>query len=279
MELTTAQLAERTGVPVGTLRVWRSRYGFPGVLASDGSRAHRRYEEADIAAVRRVAELRAQGLSMPAAIDRVRGTSSDAPKSIYAGLRERRPDLRPQVIEKQALLQLTRAIEDEHAAYGGGGLMLGSFQRVRHYRATEPRWLELARSASLAVAIADFSRMRTRASTFEVPVAPEDPLGREWALIVKSSSARACLAAWELPGRQPEADRHRRFEMIWSFDPAVVASARAVATTILERLAPDLAPRLNDSSDDEPPMHDLRFGADLAARAVSYLGAELARRA
>ncbi len=36
------------------------------------------------------------------------------------------------------------------------GLVFGSFQRQQYFHAAEPRWRELARTARLAVAVADF---------------------------------------------------------------------------------------------------------------------------
>ena len=43
MELTTAQVSERTGISAGTLRVWQSRYGFPARSRDGGGRG--RYDE------------------------------------------------------------------------------------------------------------------------------------------------------------------------------------------------------------------------------------------
>ena len=65
-ELSTAQLAERTGVPAGTLRMWESRYEFPTPVRLPGG--HRRYSDDDVEQIREVARLRAEGLSMIAAI-------------------------------------------------------------------------------------------------------------------------------------------------------------------------------------------------------------------
>ena len=50
--LTTTQLAELTGVPAATLRMWEARHGFPapGRLAG----GHRRYGDRDVELVRAV---------------------------------------------------------------------------------------------------------------------------------------------------------------------------------------------------------------------------------
>ncbi len=277
MYLTTTQLAERTGIAAGTLRVWQARYGFPAATRAAGGR--HRYAAGDVKAVESVARLRAEGMTMSAAIARARSASAEAPTSIYAGLCQRRPDLRPQVLRKRALLELTRAIEDEHAAHAGDGLLLGSFQQARHYRASEARWRELARPLSLAIAMADFPRARARkGSPIEVPIARADPLAREWTLIVSSPGAHACLASWELPAPQPLPDGDRRFEVVWSFDPAAVAAATRVAASLLQTLAPRVAISPFTSADGVGSEH-ARFASDLAARAVAYLGARLGENA
>jgi hypothetical protein len=63
--LTIGELAERTGVAAGTLRMWERRYGFPRPRRS--SSGHRRYSSADATLVERVLRHRAAGLSLAAA--------------------------------------------------------------------------------------------------------------------------------------------------------------------------------------------------------------------
>ena len=61
--LTIGQFVERTGVPEGTLRMWERRYGFPSPERLPSG--HRRYGEAEVALVRRVASERSAGLARP----------------------------------------------------------------------------------------------------------------------------------------------------------------------------------------------------------------------
>jgi DICT domain-containing protein len=272
-QLSTAQLAERTGVSPGTLRAWESRHGFPspGRLSS----GHRRYTEHDVEAVNEVVRLRAEGLSMPSAIRWAAGSPRPPTASIFAGLRFAQPDLAPIVLSKRALLALTRAIEDEYCARGAGGLLVGSFQRERFYRGAEPRWTVVARGAQLAIALADFQQLRTPGDgVVEVPVAPKQPLAREWTLIVDASAIRACLAAWELPSSGVDRDWDRRFEVVWSFEPQAVRCASEAAVEVLRRTAPAIADRalaaLTDTAGRAGPQ--LRSASVLAQRVVGYLG-------
>ena len=270
MNLTTAQLAERTGVAAGTLRVWQARHGFPASVGAGDRRPA--YREADVRAIENLLRLRAEGLSMAAAVARVQAASPEMPTSIYAGLRASRPELQPRTLHKRALLALTHAIEDEYAAYAGDGLLIGSFQEVRHYRASERRWRELARPTFFALAMADFPRVRMRqAAPLEIPVSRTHPHSREWTLIACSREAQACLAAWEIPEAHTVRDGERRFEFVWSFDPAVVASAVAIATELLRALAPSVAERLHEWDATNMTGPAASFGADLAGRAVAYV--------
>jgi DICT domain-containing protein len=274
--LTPAQLSDQTGVPPGTLRVWSARHGFPGGERRRESR-RRRYTEADVDAVRAVLRLRDEGMSLSAAIAQAQSTVAAPESSIYAALRRRRPGLRPYVMVKRALLELSHAIEDEHSARAGSGLLLGSFQSERHYDASRRRWRELSRTVRCAVALADFSSLREpEDGPIEVPLAREHQLRREWTLIVDSPEASACLSAWEFADARATPDSERRFEIVWSFEPAVVADAAAAARSLMGDLAPSVAARMPAGPRPARALEsDLRFGVELASRACAYLAGEV----
>lgn len=271
-ELSTAQLAARTGLPAGTLRMWESRHGFPAPARLPGG--HRRYSERDVEAVLDVLRLRQQGLSLPAAIERASRRDGPGENSVFAGLRRRRPEVPASILNKTAVLQVSHAIEDEYLARATHGFVLGAFQRERFYRRAERRWRELARTADLAVAIADFSSVRHRPDApSEVPLELHQPLAREWTLIVDAPGAQACLAAWELPTQSAVPDPGRQFEMMWSFEPEVVRAATEVASELLWKLSPEIARRLPDLPVDTGlGGEELRFASALAQRIVGYLG-------
>ncbi|HWF55892.1 MAG TPA: DICT sensory domain-containing protein [Solirubrobacteraceae bacterium] len=270
--LTTAQLAERAGMSAGTLRMWEARYGFPTPQRLPGG--HHRYSPRDVEMLQEVLRLREHGLSIPAAIARAAATGRGRASSIFAGLRELRTDLQPVTIKKRALLQVTRAIEDEYCARAAAGLLVASFQRVTYYEQSRRRWVELARTAEVACALADFDALSLPDDgPIEVPVARADPLSREWTLVVDAPGAQACLAAWEPPSVAPQPEPERRFEMIWSFEPEVVRTARTIACELIAGLAPAAAERL-----PPPPAEpvtasqpELRFATGLAQRMVGYL--------
>lgn len=256
--------------------MWESRHGFPSPSRLPGG--HRRYSDEDVEAVLEVVRLREQGLSLSAAIDLARSRAQPQPPSMFAGLRRRRPDIAPSILPKRVVLALTHALEDEYCARAARGLILGSFQRERFYRHAERRWAELARTASLVIAVADFDQLRQpQDRAIEVPIAADQAMAREWTLIVDAPGTPACLAAWEHPSQRELADDERRFEVLWSFEPAVVRSASQVATEVLQRFAPEIAERipavLAPTSSALTP--ELRFASALTHRMVGYLGAIL----
>jgi DICT domain-containing protein len=271
-ELSTAQLASRTGLPAGTLRMWESRHGFPTPARLPGG--HRRYSERDVEAVLEVLRLRQQGLSLPAAIDRARRPESPGDSSVFAGLRRRCPEVAASVMVKRAVLPISHAIEDEYLARGRSGFVFGSFQREHFYRIAERRWRELARTSQLAVAVADFSEVREPGGApSEVPAEIHQPLAREWTLIIDAPGAHACLAAWELPSQSELSDFDRRFEVLWSFEPEVVRATTEIATDLLWSLAPEVARRMPEPSPDTTlGIEELRFATALSQRIVGYLG-------
>jgi MerR family transcriptional regulator, light-induced transcriptional regulator len=271
--LTTAQLAARTGLPAGTLRMWESRHGFPAPARLPGG--HRRYSERDVEAVVEVLRLRRQGLSLPAAVERARRVQTPSEQSVFAGLRRRRPDVAPITLPKRVVLAMSHAIEDEYLARATSGLVFGAFQRERFYRQAQRRWRELARTADLAVAVAAFARAaQPPGEPVEVPIQVRHPLAREWTLLIDAPGAHACLAAWELPSEDEPPDRERRFEVMWSFEPEVVRTASEVASELLWTLSPDSAGRLPDLGDVAATgAQELRFAAALAQRTVGYVGA------
>ena len=170
-DLSTAQLASRTGLTAGTLRMWETRHGFPAPPRLPGR--HRRYTERDVEAVREVLRPAERRVSRyRAAIDRVRRRNAPGARSLFAELRRRHPEIQPRrALPKRLLLQLTR---------GDRGRVLRRRARAavrllparRVLPAAETRWRELARSADLAVAMADFDRVSGAAT----PAAAEVPI-------------------------------------------------------------------------------------------------------
>lgn len=250
-DLAIKDVAERTGIAAGTIRMWEQRYGFP--VPDRTPSGYRRYTEDDVDTLRKVLALRHRGLSVPAAISRAQDTGgpSDHP-SIYAAVAAQDAAARPRVLRKASLIALSRAIEHEALALAAAPVVFGAFQEERFYRQVERRYRRLAAHADAAAVFADFpGGLRAPAGgPVEIPIGPDDALGNEWAVIIDAPGYAACLLAWEQPGAS--ADSERRFEAIWTIDPEATRRAAQVAARLAGRADPEIGERLSELLTDRP---------------------------
>ena len=276
--LSIGDVVRATGLGEATLRAWERRYGFPRPQREPSG--HRRYAAEEVERLLRVAAERERGIALPVAIERAQGASPRV-TSLFAQLRERRPDLQPMTVRKQYLTPLARAIEEESAARAERPLLIGSFQRERFYRRSERRWRELARGAESAFVFADFERLREPADApAELPIDRSHPVSREWALVCAAPEHGACMVAWEPPGRTRPGDA-REFELLLSFEPAVVHETAEMATALAAPIAPDLAERSRQHLQQLAPAlpgQQLRLSSAVTARLLSSLQAEGLKR-
>ena len=280
--LSIGALAERTGVPPTTLRSWENRYGFPRPIRAQGG--HRRYPESEVAAVLRVLQHREAGFALEAAV-RLATTESRRPQSVYAELRRRHPELTPRTLSKGTLVALSRAIEDECCARAEQPILFGAFQRESFLRQAYRRWVELARTARAAVVFADLPEPGVADAAVpvaalagvlvEVPLPREAALNREWVVVCDAPDLPACLAAVERPGQGDSGDSRRRFEAVWTVDPAVVRHAARVAAGLADEYRPGWRSGGLAGLEDEPPgaSADLRRASELLGRMMEYVDA------
>jgi MerR family transcriptional regulator, light-induced transcriptional regulator len=270
--LSIGDVVRATGVGEATLRAWERRFGFPEPQREPSG--HRRYSTEDVERIARVVEERDRGLALPVAIDRARRAATGVP-SLFARLRDRRPDVQPMPVRKRRLIALSHAVEDESAARAERSLLIGSFQRERFYRQSEPRWRELAAGADLAFVLADFRRPKNPPGRpVEVPVDRSHPVSREWGLICEAPEHAACLIAWEPPGQADAPDLERRFEVLLSVEPAVVREAAESAAAIAAPFAPEVAEAARTRLEElATPRADsqLRLASAITARLVAAL--------
>jgi DICT domain-containing protein len=253
--LSIKDVAARTGVAAGTIRMWEQRYGFPDPGRTSGG--YRVYSDEDVDALRRVVAYRHRGLSVPAAIERAAETGGPADHpSIYAAVAATDQPARPQVLRKSTLVAMSRAIEHEALAQAVSPILFGAFQREPFYRDVQARYRRIARFSEAAVVFADFPQVgRPPDGPIEIPIAHEDKLGNEWAVIVDAPGYSACLLAWEMPGTtEPGSadDRNRRFEAIWTVDPDATRRAALVAARLAGRVDEQLGRELLQKLEDRP---------------------------
>lgn len=268
--LSIGEIASRSGVAVGTLRMWETRYGFPQPERLPSG--HRRYSERDLEQIAEVLRSRRRGLPLGLAIERALNLAKAPSPSVYGALRERFPHLHPQLLAKPTLLRITHAIEDECCARAPRRLLFGCFQQERFYRAAQSRWRELGRTAEAAFVLADFARpRRPRDGPAEVPIGADDPLRREWVLVCEAPELPACLVAWERP---PAAGEKRRFEVVWTVEPDVVREAARIVCDLAGRGDPELVAAVRERLAGRPVTaseEHLRAAVALATRMTSYV--------
>jgi DICT domain-containing protein len=274
--LAIKDVSERTGIAAGTIRMWEQRYGFPEPERT--SAGYRLYDEDDVEALRRVLALRERGLSVPAAVQRVRHSELGADRpSLFAALSGGEQPIGAQRLSKRTLLAISRAIEDETMSRAASPVVFGAFQREGNYRAVEHRYRAMARTADAVVVFADFERLQAREGEIaEVPLEPGDALGNEWAVVVDAPGYSACLLAWEPPhSAEPVRDRERTFETLWTLDPRMVRRAAEVGASLARRADDALGARLERLLSDRPLAmeHPAPSLTSVTNRIVGYLDA------
>jgi DNA-binding transcriptional MerR regulator len=268
--LSIGDVVAATGVGEATLRAWERRFGFP--MPRREPSGHRRYGRGDIEQIRSVVRERGRGLSLSVAIDRVTAEPS-GPPSLFAPLRERRPDLLPVQIRKPQMQQLSRAVEEESAARAERALMIGAFQRPEFYRHSEERWRRLSRGAGVTFVLASFEEVRAPVDgPVEVPIAGSEPIADEWAVICLAPGYSACLIGWETVGTAGLPDSDRAFDVLLSVEPPVVREVAAAAVTIAAAGEPAIGERAHaylDRIPDSSQRSQLRLAGAITARAFA----------
>jgi MerR family transcriptional regulator, light-induced transcriptional regulator len=272
--LAIREVAERTGIAAGTIRMWEQRYGFPEPRRT--ASGYRMYDLADVDVLKRVNAYRERGLSIPAALERARANAhslTDRP-SLYGAIATAERPVVARMLKKKTLIALSRAIEDETLARAASPIVFGAFQRVRHYTPVEHRYRRMAERADALAVFADFDEARVpERGPIELPISPDDALGNEWAVVVDAPGYSAALLAWEPPTPEPVPDRERRFEAFWTMDASVVRRASLAGAALAKRADPDLGERLEALLADRPlavesPAPGLEA---LAHRMITYL--------
>ena len=276
--LTIGAVADRTAVSVPVLRAWEVRYGFPHPARS--ASGHRRYSDRDVELILRVVREREAGLSLEAAIERARRADAEPLPSIFAGVRRDRPDLVVHSLSRRTMLAISHAIEDECMAQAERPVLIASFQTEARFRIAEPRWRNLSRTAAGAIAFARFPELCLPPDgPAEVPVADDAPLHREWAVVCDAPGAAACLSGWELPGQDALPSAERRFEAVWSVEPAVVRRATQLGLALARRHAPALDREVDELADalatgtevPASPAETTRRATALTNRIIAYM--------
>ena len=236
-DLSISEVADRTGIPASTLRMWEARYGFPEPRRPSGT--HRRYSDEECRVLLQVKEARQRGLRMTAAIDAGLAAVRQAEDSILNGVRLRHPETPVLALPEPFMLALSTALE-QTASEHAHGVLVGAFQRLPAHRTTEAAWQELATTARAAVVFAGFPECERVGARWSIPVQSGTPLAEEWAVVCDTPTWWGCLVGREMRVRGPRRPGQRTFEAVWSLDPQVVRDAARVAAALATTAAPEL---------------------------------------
>ncbi|MFC6285212.1 DICT sensory domain-containing protein [Nocardioides sp. GCM10027113] len=270
--LTIGDLARKTGVAAGTLRMWETRHGFP--QAERRKSGHRRYPADTVDLVSQVQRRREAGVRLDVAIAEALAGAEPATPSVFAEMRRRHPELERHRLRKSTLLALSWALEDECCARADRPVLIGSFQKERYYRAAAARWHELARVARAAVALADFPDGTREEKGVHLASLDEDaPMRREWTVVCDASDLPAMLTAFELPGQEGVPDRERLFEAMWTLEPRAVRDAARVCGRVAQAAGvAEATPLLYELAEEPPSLPLDPVGATtLFNRVVAYV--------
>jgi DNA-binding transcriptional MerR regulator len=266
-DLPIGEVARRTGVPVATLRMWETRYGFPQPRRGQGG--HRRYTDRDCVLLREVKHERDAGVRMSTAIERAQHRAATAEQSLYDGVRHRHPQVDTVTLPEPFMLAISRAIEQESSTYGQDAMLIGCFQHRRAWLRAERRWRALAERGHTTVVFADFPEVTTTNRLVQVPIEAGMPIEQEWAVICDGPHGSACVVGIELPRPPSRPQAPRRFEALWSVDPAVARDAARLGIGLGVHAVPELA-RLSDGlarRADAPP-NALQHASALTNRVI-----------
>lgn len=200
------------------------------------------------------------------------------------------PQLRSQVFFKTSLTALSHAMEDQVlAGLGENPLVIASFQQERFYRQEASRYQRISELTNqvyvLSAAGTGFENASNRYETIAFDEA--DALTQEWHLVVIDETYRACLICRE---RSPVApvmrtsgglahEQTRRFEGIWTQDPAVSQRAARVLLDRIVRYRPELHDKVAIAkarflrAEDEPMLTEGSGADPFTQRLVTYLQA------
>ncbi|MFP5308213.1 MAG: DICT sensory domain-containing protein [Actinomycetes bacterium] len=199
---------------------------------------------------------------------------------------DRRTDV-GQLATKRGLLRVSRLLEewlaDEDAWQGDRPLLLTTFQDHAYFAGSAARYAALAEHLTVVVAFAGDGPVP--AGLAQVRLDPDEPLAREWSVLVLGDEVAGVLSAVDQHTSVPAASLElgRVFQHDVSCDPRVVAQhARRLVELLGARLPGDLADAVEDAAaraEAQPPDRARRVLArtiEAAAEEVTHLVLDLA---
>ncbi len=170
--------------------------------------------------------------AFPASAIPIYRPSAEPAQTPFRSIQEQRP-LRQ--ASKRLLLEISRELERQADLLGEHAVLIGSFQDARHFGATQARlYGELSHRLAFVGALGAGIPARPCDAVRGAAVQPDDPLAREWNLVVVAPHFAAALTALDRGDTGvPEMERRFDFQLTYDRDLAFPA-----ARTLLARIGP-----------------------------------------
>jgi signal transduction histidine kinase len=172
-------------------------------------------------------------------------------ESLFRALLDERPHLETLSVSKGVLVVASHLIEELAAAAPDPSLLLSGFQHTRHWAAERDRYLQLAGETDvIAVFAGRTAPPEWGTEHLGIRLDTGNPLEQEWFVLALGPTIAITLCGLDEAshaddvapdGRVPGDESDRRFEVVWSLDPAVAHSAAEVVLRAIERDVPDRA--------------------------------------
>jgi EAL domain-containing protein (putative c-di-GMP-specific phosphodiesterase class I) len=139
--------------------------------------------------------------------------------------------------DKELLLELSHAIESQTGSQASSTVVIGNFQEERHFTpATARRYAELATESALVAALGVGMGGEPAPGVRGVPLDADEPLRREWDVIVLGPHYGSAFVARDLGDELP--DGERRFDYALTHDRNLVTEAARAMMRRLARTSP-----------------------------------------
>ncbi|NHC12557.1 EAL domain-containing protein [Motilibacter sp. E257] len=163
-----------------------------------------------------------------------RGAYSPPAASPFALVSAARPVRRS---SKHLLAALSRHLEDQARALGPAAVVLSTFQHARRFSgASARRFSDMASGAAFVGALGGAMPDAPAAGVRGAALAPDDPLVREWDLVVIGPHFSAALVAADR-GDTDVPDAERRFDHVLTFDRGLAVAAACALMSRFRRRA------------------------------------------
>lgn len=193
------------------------------------------------------------------------------------------------VYYKNTLVALCHALEDFILESDSSPLMITAFQQGKWYLQEAERYGELAdKSSQIAILAAPDTGFQShptskRDNVAIVSLSSEDPVAREWHLMILSSSYTAMVLCQELSQEdygvngQPQEDLERKFYGFWTFEPELVKETVELTIEHIDRYDRSLAQNLSKQVEQISTEFSSQQKDDLGtvvSKVINYLQAE-----